>query len=118
MYTFTLKSRSKNANANADVLLRLPLPAAAEDLQYRYRMTDRSDLDVYFVGASVIYRSRLRTPSNSSLVGLANASGGLANALGGLAATYDSVFSWGGGSSACACKNMVSRCGGQRRRDS
>ena len=96
-YTFTIKHRSKNANANADVVSRLPLPATAEDLQPRYRLTDPSDLDVYFVGASGIHPSSLRTSSDSSLGGLANASGGLANALGGRTATPDDVFLWGGG---------------------
>ena len=79
-YTFKLKHRSKNANANADVLSRLPLPATAEDIQPRYRLTDPSDLDVYFVGASGIHPSRLRTSSDSSLGGLTTPSGGLANA--------------------------------------
>ena len=105
MYTFALKHRSKNAkaNANADVLSRLLLPATAEELhQPRYRLTGSSDLDVYFVGASGINPSRLRTPSDSSLGGLANASGGLANVLCGLAATPDGVFFVGGGGSACA----------------
>ena len=92
-YTFTLKHRSKNAKANADVLSRLPLPAIAEDLQPKFHLTDPSDLDVYFVGASETHPSRLRISSDSSLGGLANASGGLANALGGLAATPDDVFS-------------------------
>ena len=84
-YTFTLKHRSKNANANADVLSRLPLLATPEDLRPRYRLTDPSDLDIFFVGASGIYPSRLRTSSDSSLGELATASGGLAKALGGLA---------------------------------
>ena len=68
-----------------------------EDLQPRYRLTDPSDLDVYFVGSSGIHPSSLRTSSDSSLGGLANASGRLANALGGLAATPDDGFAWGGG---------------------
>ena len=100
-YIFTLKHRSKNANANADVLSRLPLPATVEDLQPRYCLTDPSDLDVYFVGASGIHPSRLRTSSDSSLGGLATTSGGLANALGGLTTTPDDVaFVGGGGGSA------------------
>ena len=103
-YTFKLKHRSKNANANADVLSRLPLPATAEDLQPRYRLTDLSDLDVYFVGASGIHPSRLRTSSDSSLGGLATASGGLANALGGLATTPDDVFFVGGGEGSARAK--------------
>ena len=61
-------SKNANANANADVLSRLPLPATAEDFQPRYRLTDPSDLDVYFVGASEIHPSSLRTSSDSSLV--------------------------------------------------
>ena len=96
-YAFTLKHRSKNAEANADVLSCLPLPATAEDLQPRYRLTDPSDLDVDLVGTSGTHPSQLRTSSDSSLGGLAIASGGLANALGGLATTPDDVFSWGGG---------------------
>ena len=51
----------------ADVLSRLPLPATAEDLQPRNRLTDPSNLDVYFVGASGIHLLRLRTSSDSSL---------------------------------------------------
>ena len=93
-YTFTLKHRSKNANVNADVLSRLPLPATADDLQHRYRLTDPSDLDVYFEGASGIHPSRLRTSSDSSMDGLATASGGLADAP---PATPDDVFFVGGG---------------------
>ena len=81
----------------ADVLSRIPLPAAVEDLQPRYRLTDPSDLDVYFVGASGIHPSQLRTSSDSSLGGLATASGGLANALGGPATTPDDVCFVGGG---------------------
>ena len=95
-------------------------PSSSHRRRYsaRYGLTDPSDLDVYFVGASGIHPSRLRTSSDSSLGGLvtvsgglANAlgglvttSGGLANALGGLAPTSNNVFfSWGGGgSSACA----------------
>ena len=95
-YTFTLKHRSKNVNANVDVLSHLPLPAIADGLQPRHRLTDPSDLDVYSVGTSGIYPSRLRTSSDSNFGGLANASGGLANVLGGLAATPDDIFSWGG----------------------
>ena len=105
-YTSTLKHRSKNANA--DVLSRLPLPATAEDLQPKYRLTDPSDLDVYFVSTSGIHPTRLRTSSDSSLGGLANASGGLASVLGGLAATLDDVFFvvvGGGGGVACAQKD-------------
>ena len=68
-----------------------------EDLQPRYRLTDPSDLDVYFVGASGIHLSSVRTSSDSSLGGLANASGGLTNALDGLTATPDEGFAWGGG---------------------
>ena len=81
-------------------------PSSSHRRRYssRYGLTDPSDLDVYFVGASGIHPSRLRTSSDSSLGGLVTASGGLANALGGLAPTPDVVFfSWGGGgSSACA----------------
>ena len=93
-YTFTIQHRSKNANA--DVLSRLPLPAIAEDPQLRYRLTDPSDLDVYFVGASEIHPPSLQT-SLDSLSGLAKALGGLAYALGGLTATPDDVVSWGEG---------------------
>ena len=75
-YTLTLKHRSKNANANVDVLSRLPLSVTAEDLQPRYRLTDSSDLDAYFVGASGIHPSRLRTSSDASLGRLTTTSGG------------------------------------------
>ena len=81
-------------------------PSSSHRRRYsaRYGLTDPSNLDVYFVGASGIHPSRLQTSSDSSLGGLVTASGGLANALGGLAPTPDDVFfSWGGGgSSACA----------------
>ena len=90
-YNSTLKQRSRNANVNNDVLSRPPLPATAEGLQPRYRLTDLSGLAVYFVGASGI-PPRLRTSSDSSCSGLANASGGLVNPLGGLATTPDGVF--------------------------
>ena len=86
--------RSKNANANADVLSRLPLPATTQDLQTRNRLIDPSDLDVYFVGASGIHPSRLRTSLDSGLGRLVNASGGLANASSELASTPDDSFSW------------------------
>ena len=75
-------------------------PSSSHRRRYsaRYGLTDPSDLDDYFVGASGIHPSRLRTSSDSSLGGLVTASGGLANALGGLAPTPDDVFfSWGGG---------------------
>ena len=78
---FTIQHRPKNANA--DVLSRLPFPSIAEDPQPRYRLTDLSDLDVYFVGASGIHSSSLQTSSDSSLGGLADALGELANALSG-----------------------------------
>ena len=96
-YVFKIKHRSKNTTANADVLSRLPLPATSEDIQPRYRLTDPSDLDVYFVGASGIHPSSLRTSSDSCLGGLANASVGMTNTLVGLTATPDDVFSSGGG---------------------
>ena len=69
-------------------------PSSSHRRRYsaRYGLTDPSDLDVYFVGASGIHPSRLRTSSDSSLGGLVIASGGLANALGGLAPTPDDVF--------------------------
>ena len=97
-YNSMLKQRSKNSKVNDDVLSRPPLPATAEGLQPRYRLTDPSGLAVYFVGASGIY-PRLRTSSDSSLGGLASASGGRANALGRLAATPDDVFFVRGGRS-------------------
>ena len=90
-YNSTLKLRSKNANVNVDALSYLSLLAPAEGLQPRYRLTDPSGLAVYFVGASGIHL-KLRTSSDCSLGGLANASDGLANALGGLAATPDDLF--------------------------
>ena len=85
----------------------------------RYGLTDPSDLDVYFVGASGVHPSRLRTSSDSSLGGLVTPSGGLAHALGGLAPTPDDVFFRGGGGGvARARKKMVNRCCELRRRDS
>ena len=99
-YNSTLKQRPRNANVDVDVLSRPPLPATAGGLQPRYRLTDPSGLAVYYAvyyaGASGI-PPRLRTSSDSSLGGLANASDGLANALGGLAATPDDVFFVRGG---------------------
>ena len=83
-------------------------PSSSHRRRYsaRYGLTDPSDPDVYFVGASGIHPSRLRTSSDSSSGGLVTASGGLANALGGLAPTPDDVFFVGGrGSSACAQKD-------------
>ena len=81
-------------------------PSSSHRRRYsaRYGLTDPSNLDVYFIGASGIHPSRLQTSSDSSLGGLVTASGGLANALGGLAPTPDEVFFFvgGGGSSACA----------------
>ena len=74
-------------------------PSSSHRRRYsaRYGLTDPSDLDVYFVGASGIHPSRLRTSSNSSLGGLVIASGGLENALGGLATSPDNVLFRGGG---------------------
>ena len=83
-------------------------PSSSHRRRYsaRYGLTDPSDPDVYFVGASGIHPSRLRTWSDSSLGGLVTASGGLANALGRLAPTPDYVFFMGGGrSSARALKD-------------
>ena len=118
-YTFTIKHIPKNANANADVVSRLPLSATTEDFQLRHRRTDPLDLDVYFAGVSGIYPSSLRTSSDSSLGGLANASGGLANVFGGLTATPDDVFFVGGGEGV-ACSwgteqdlGAVRQCGGE-----
>ena len=74
-------------------------PSSSHRRRYsaRYGVTDPSDLDVHFIGASGIHPSRLRTSSDSSLGGLITASGGLANALGGLALTPDDVFFFVGG---------------------
>ena len=74
-------------------------PSSSHRRRYsaRYGLTEPSDLDGYFVGASGIHPSRLRTSSDSSLGGLVTASGGLANALGGLAPTPDDVFFFVGG---------------------
>ena len=83
-------------------------PSSSHHRRYsaRYGLTDPSDPNVYFVGASGIHPSRLRTSSDSRLGGLVTASGGLANALGGLAPTPDDVFFAGGrGSSARAKKD-------------
>ena len=96
-------------------------PSSSHRRRYsaRYGLTDPSDLDVYFVGASGIHPSRLRTSSDSSLGGLVTASGGLANALGGLAPTPDDGFFRGGGEGAAhARKTMANRCCELRRRDS
>ena len=96
---FTIQHRPKNANA--DARSRLPFLAIAEDPQSRYRQTDLSDLDIYFVGASGIHPSSLQTSSDSSLGGLADALGRLVTALGGPTATPDDVvFVRGGGRSA------------------
>ena len=74
-------------------------PSSSHSRRYsaRYGLTDPSDLDVYFVGASRTHPSRLRTSSDSSLGGPVTASGGLANALGGLTTTPDDVFFREGG---------------------
>ena len=74
-------------------------PSSSHRRRYsaRYGLTDPSNLDVYFIGASGIHPSRLQTSSDSSLGGLVTASGGLANALGGLAPTPDEVFFFRGG---------------------
>ena len=92
----------------------VPPPSSSHRRRYsdRYGLTDPSDLDVYFVGASGIHPSRLRTSSDSNLGGLVTASGGLANALGGLATTPTMFFfvgGGGGGGSARAQKD-VDRC--------
>ena len=92
---FTIQHRSNNANA--DVLSRLSFSAIAEDPQPRYHLTDLSDVDVYFVGASGIHPSTLQTSSDSSLGGLANSLGGLVNALSGLTATPTMFFFVEGG---------------------
>ena len=88
-------------------------PSSSHRRRYssRYGLTDPSDLDVYFVGASGIPPSRLRTSSDSSLGALVTASGGLANTLGGLATTPEDVLFRGGGRGvARARKEMVNRC--------
>ena len=108
---FTLKHQIEKRKRERRRPVARPSSSHRRRYSARYGLTDPSDLDIYFVGASGVHPSRLRTSSDSSLGGLATASGGLANALGGLATTPDDVFFRGGGERVARAQNkMVDRC--------
>ena len=68
-YNYKLVYRPGKMNGNADLMSRLPLPATEEATCDNLRLTDPSDVDVYFVGASGV-QPRLGTRRDISLVGL------------------------------------------------
>lgn len=72
------RPRAANANANADVLSHLPVPMEKESSECA--ITDPDEVEVYFAGASGVYRGKnyldpqpqdicLVTPNRSSVLG-------------------------------------------------
>lgn len=82
-YNYKLVYRPGRLNGNADLMSRLPLPATAEDTSANLRLSDPSDVDVYFVGASGV-QPRLGRRRDISLGGLGCRTEGRDISLGGL----------------------------------
>ena len=51
-YTYKLVYRPGRLNGKADHMSRLPLPATKDALDAKLRLTDPTDTDIYFIGAS------------------------------------------------------------------
>ena len=73
-YTYKLVYRPGRMNGNADLMSRLPLPATKDALDAKLRLTDPTDIDVYFIGASGV-QPRLRGLAGTLLGGLAMQTG-------------------------------------------
>ena len=82
-YNYKLVYRPGRLNGNAGLMSRLPLPATAEDTSANLRLSDPSDVDVYFVGASGV-QPRLGRRRDISLGGLGCRTEGRDISLGGL----------------------------------
>ena len=54
-YTYKLVYRPGRLNGNADLMSRLPLPVTDDAQSAALRLTDPTDIDVYFVGASGLH---------------------------------------------------------------
>ena len=68
-YNYKLAYRPGRLNGNADLLSRLPLPGAHDETNSDLRLTDPTDIDVFFVGASGV-QPRLRRGTGSVFGGL------------------------------------------------
>ena len=68
-YNYKLVCRPGRLKCNADLLCRLPPPGTNEETNTDLRLTDQTDIDVYFDGASGV-QPRMRTRTRSILGGL------------------------------------------------
>ena len=66
--------RPGKLNGNADPMSSVPLPATKDALSATLRLTDATDIDVYFIGASGV-QPRLRRQAGTILGGLAMQAG-------------------------------------------
>ena len=73
-YTYRLVYRPGKLNGNADLMSRLSFPAAKDSLDVKLRLTDPTDIDIYFIGASGV-QPRLRGRAGIFLGGLAMQTG-------------------------------------------
>ena len=73
-YTYKLVYRPGKLNGNADLMSRLPLPALEDALDAKLCLTDPTDIDVYFIGASGV-QPWLRGRAGTLLGGLAMPTG-------------------------------------------
>ena len=64
-YQFSLGYRPGKHNQVADALSRLPLPATEDDFD-KCRLIEPGDVEVYFIGASGIYQTRLLSEKSAS----------------------------------------------------
>ena len=73
-YTYKLVYRPWRLNGNADLMSRLPLTATKDALDATLCLTDPTDIDVYFIGASGV-QPRLRGRAGTFLGGMAMQTG-------------------------------------------
>ena len=67
-YDYTLKYRKGCDNGNADFLSRLPQPVTSQDLSDTCRLTEPTDVGIYFVGASGIWPSHISAAQPGSVL--------------------------------------------------
>ena len=72
--TDKLVYRPGKLNGNADLMSRLPLPATKDALEAKLRLTDPTDIYVYFLGSSAV-QTRLRGRAGTFFGGLAMQTG-------------------------------------------